>query len=272
MKEWKFKGYESTLLEALVDRTKLSREILIKLLEYGAVVRRTQGKGSWHRVRISSQKLNLQDEIQVFFEPKVINIPAFESAPPLWECEHYGVWFKPAGIMSQGTAAGDHCSLMYAVEKKGHTPYLVHRLDRETEGIMLVAYTGKAAGLLSDMFQKHEIKKTYHAIVTNRHVFSGTTGIFSDSLDGKKSETAFRIVKDLPEDRVLLELRPLTGRLHQIRRHLALNGSGVWGDPKYGKDNKNREGMKLAATGLDFLDPWKHCQRSFNKLASFAEV
>lgn len=270
MKEWKFKGHDSTLLEALTERAKLPQKTILRLLECGAVVRKINGKGAWTRTRNPLQKLQPSDEIHLSYEPRVINLPTFESNGPIWSCNHYGVWFKPAGIMSQGTAAGDHCSLLYAVEKKGHTPYLVHRLDRETEGVMLVAYSAMAAGKLSIMFQNHEIQKTYQAIIVKASVLENQSGTFNDSLDGKKAETPFRIIKRLEDDMALIELKPTTGRLHQIRRHLALNGSGVWGDPKYGEHNKNRDGMKLAATGLDFIDPWKRCQRSFSELASFA--
>lgn len=268
MREWRFTGSDETLSDALVKRTKLSPEIVSKLLAFGGVVRRAQGKGSWLRIRSGEIKLHPLDQLLVSFEPKVLTMKPFVAQDPLFESKNYGVWFKPAGVMSQGTAAGDQCSMMYAVENKGHTPFLVHRLDRETEGPMIVAYNGPAAGKLSELFQQHKIHKTYHAIVVHADSLQDD-GKFEQPLDDKPSETHYQVLKRLPENRALVELKPITGRLHQIRRHLALNGSGVWGDPKYGKDNKNREGMKLAAIGLDFFDPWDKAARSIKVLASF---
>lgn len=268
MREWKISGSEERLADALTQKTKLPLETVLQLLENGAVTFKARGKGSWRRVRDGSLQLHKLDLLQVCFDHRVLKIPAFVSAGPVWECAQYGVWSKPVGVMSQGTSAGDQASLLYAVEKFGRTPFLVHRLDRETEGIMLVAYDGKAAGVLSQMFQERLIHKTYHAIiVTSDHL--PPAGTFTQELDGKDAQTEYRILQALPDNRSLAELNPVTGRLHQIRRHLALNGSGVWGDPQYGISNKNREGMKLAAVGIDFIDPWGKKSRSFKALASF---
>lgn len=272
MKQHHLKGLEGPIALALETRLKLPAETVTKLLAFGAVVVRARGKGAHQRVRAPGHVLHPTDEVQVAHDPRVLAMPAFKAAPAIWECAHYGVWFKPAGIMSQGSPAGDHCSLMYAVEQMGRTPYLVHRLDRETEGLMLVAYNGKAAGVLSDMFQKQLIQKTYLALVAHPEALGGPEGLIDLPLDGKPSQTKFRVIKDLAANRALVELSPLTGRLHQIRRHLALMGSGVMGDPKYGVGNKNREGMKLSAISLKFFDSWSKQDRHFTFKASFAEA
>lgn len=271
MREWRLKAVKGRLGELLFQHTRLPEQTVRQLLEYGAVVWRPRGQGSWQRIRDGGQMLASLDEVVVTYEPKVLRLEPFVVAAPIFECKHYGVWYKPAGIMSQGTAAGDQRSLLYAVEKFGHAPFLVHRLDRETEGPMLVAYSAMAAGKLSQLFQDHKIQKTYHAIVVNADRFE-EAGRFSWPLDGKSAQTEYRLLERLDERLALLELKPVTGRLHQLRRHLELHGSGVWGDPKYGKDNKNREGMKLAAVGLDFVDPFTNEPRSFSTLPSFSQA
>ncbi len=255
--------------DALTARLKLPLETIEAMLAFGAVVVRFRGKGPWERVRDGRLKLNPADQVQAVHDPGVLALPAFISRAPLEENRHYGVWWKPAGIMSQGTASGDHRSMLYAVERTGRKAFPVHRLDRETEGLMLVAYTTAAAAKLSEMFQKQAVHKTYMAVVCGLPT-QATTGLFQDALDGKPAQTRYRVVRALEEGRLLVELEPLTGRLHQIRRHLALHGAGVWGDPKYGKNNKNREGMKLAATGLCFQDPWESVEKTFRAPASFA--
>jgi len=269
MKEWLFKVKEARLIDALTGQLKLPRETLERLCAMGAVQVRPQGKGAWKRVRDPQFTLKGGDELQVAYEPRVLELPAFETTGPIWECPHYGVFFKPAGIMSQGTAAGDHRSILYAVEKLGHEAYPVHRLDRETEGPMLVAYSSEGAARLSELFQQQAVKKTYQAIIVNAVRLSSQQGSFKQDLDGKKAQTDYLILENLPDGRALVELTPLTGRLHQLRRHLAMAGSGIWGDPKYGKDNKNRDGLKLAAIALEFRDPWTKENRRFHVEASF---
>jgi tRNA pseudouridine32 synthase/23S rRNA pseudouridine746 synthase len=77
----------------------------------------------------------------------------------------------------------------------------------------------------------------------------------TDSLDGKEAITHFEVLGN-GNGRSLLLINIDTGRLHQIRRHLDIIGYPVMGDPKYGKGNKNREGLQLLAKSLNFIDPW----------------
>lgn len=266
MREFRPKPLEGRLVDALKAQLSLSDETIGRLLSYGAVTLRFRGKGAWQRVRDGGVKLSPSDQILVSYEPKVLALPAYVAEAPLWESKHYGVWYKPAGVMSQGTAAGDHCSLLYAVEQLGKEPFLVHRLDRETEGIMLVAYDSRGAAALSLLFQQQKVHKTYLAIACGK---LASSGLIDQPLDGKPAQTRYEVLKELPEQRLLVKLEPLTGRLHQIRRHLAHVHAGVWGDPKYGKGNKNREGLKLAAVALKFQDPFTLEERSFEGKASF---
>jgi tRNA pseudouridine32 synthase/23S rRNA pseudouridine746 synthase len=240
------------------------------MLQTGAVTVRFRGKGPWTRVRDGRIMLDPLDEIQAVYEPRVLSMPEFSVTTAVWENNQYGVWWKPAGIMSQGTEAGDHTSIMRAVEKLGRKPYLVHRLDRETEGLIILAYTPKAAALLSDLFVKQAVHKTYWAIVSHaRYLDNEEEGKIDYKLDGKEALTHWILKETQAGDRAWLELRPATGRLHQIRRHLEMKGTPVWGDPKYGKGNKNRDGMKLASVGLSFPDPFEKVSRDFHHQASF---
>lgn len=272
MKEYRLRGptdSELRLAPWLVERTRIIPDDVQRMLDCGAVVVRFRGKGPWVRVRDGRLKLHGDDQIHATYEPSVLALPPVVAPAPLWVGPHYGVWVKPSGVMSQGTAAGDHCSLLRAVEKTGKKVFLVHRLDRETEGLILIAFTPKAAAQLSDMFQKQEIHKTYLAQAVRGDVLSRYNGLIDAALDGKKAETAFIILGPAGEGKVLVELRPLTGRLHQLRRHLALVGSGIWGDPKYGTGNKNRDGLRLAAVGLSFQDPFDGREKKFSYEPAF---
>lgn len=260
MRKFKFLGVpDKSLVELVQDKTKTSPALASKLIEYGAVKIKLRSKGSFQRIRDLKYKLHQTDLIEACIDEKVLSLRPFENPLCLFECAHYGVWFKPANIMSQGTDAGDQTSLLYGIEKMGKTPFLVHRLDRETQGPMIVAYHSKAAHQLSEIFLQNKIKKFYHALVKVQG-FIEESGVIEFPLDQKEAKTTYRVL-DRSEGRALLELELHTGRLHQIRRHLDLISTPVMGDPKYGQGNKNRNGLALAAVSIEFIDPWTREKR-----------
>jgi tRNA pseudouridine32 synthase / 23S rRNA pseudouridine746 synthase len=125
--------------------------------------------------------------------------------------------------------------------------YIVHRLDRETSGVVLFAKNAGAHRFLNERFGLREVKKTYLALVHGalhndhgtiesplREFASGRTGV--DAVRGKQSETAYRVIERM-DAFTLLEAFPLTGRRHQIRVHLYSIGHPVAGDRRYGKKN-----------------------------------
>jgi tRNA pseudouridine32 synthase/23S rRNA pseudouridine746 synthase len=119
---------------------------------------------------------------------------------------------------------------------------------------MMIAYHSKAAALLSDLFQKNQIQKEYQAIVRGE-LAAGLKETIKASLDDKEAVTHFEVIESSKSES-LLQVTIETGRLHQIRRHLDFIGYPIMGDPKYGKGNKNRDGLKLIASKLSFEDPW----------------
>lgn len=244
----------ATLLDTLIKMTNLDIEMLKDAAQKGAVWVQ-KGKGKTLRERNLSAKLLPRDSVSFFYDPKVLSIPEITSAECLFENNRYGIWYKAAGVVPQGTQTGDHASLLRFIEKKRKMEvFLVHRLDRETAGLMVFAYTSEAAAKLSDLFQKNQITKEYEAVVLGE-MEKGSKGIIDVALDEKKAITHFEVISSF-EGKSLLRVKIDTGRLHQIRRHLDHIGHPVMGDPKYGKGNKNKEGLKLLAQGLTFVDPW----------------
>lgn len=233
----------------------LPPEQLISAAEKGAVWIQRKSAGKILRIRNLSEMIAPTDTIILNYDEKVLKLPELNKVLALEENKNYGVWIKPAGIMPQGTQAGDHTSLLRAVEKlKNKEIFLVHRLDRETEGLMLLAYNSQAAAKLSEIFQKGTIKKTYQAIVRGS-LERGLTQTIDASLDGKEAVTHYEVLLS-NEKMSLIKVEIETGRLHQIRRHLDFIGYPVMGDPKYGQGNKNRAGLQLLAYSLAFHDPW----------------
>jgi len=163
---------------------------------------------------------------------------------------------KPAGLAVQG-GKGIGVSLDSLLTQSRQTrPLLVHRLDRDTSGLILVAKDKAAAAAYSLLLGGEKagghraVVKRYLAICKGRPAQG--EGIISLDLEirgmKKKSETRYRLVESFKDDFSLLELELGTGRMHQIRRHLAMTGNPVLGDDKHGDFTLNhllRKTMKL---------------------------
>ncbi len=148
-------------------------------------------------------------------------------------------------------------------------PGIVHRLDQDTSGVMVVARSARAFSWLHDQFKRRTVWKTYLALAWGR--MSDTEGKLSWPLgrhpkegsrisirarSPKKAETFFQVQRAF-KDTTLLEVKPVTGRTHQIRVHLAAAGHPVVGDPVYGRKHEPREFPRifLHAHTLSFLHP-----------------
>jgi 23S rRNA pseudouridine955/2504/2580 synthase len=166
---------------------------------------------------------------------------------------------KPAGLAVQG-GKGIGVSLdSILAQSRPQRPLLVHRLDRDTSGLILVAKNKTAAAAYSLLLGGNRADTgAGHRVVVKRYLAmckgkpAREEGIISLDLEirgmRKKSETRYRLIESFKDDFSLMELELGTGRMHQIRRHLALTGNPVLGDDKHGDFNLNhllRKTMKL---------------------------
>ncbi|WP_417578869.1 RluA family pseudouridine synthase [Nitrincola sp.] len=228
--------------------SELPKQRIKDAMSKGAVVlKRKHSK----RLRRASEKLLAGDQLLLSYDADILSRTLPEGTLCLEQRKSYSIWFKPAGVMSQGTAFGDHLALLRQVELQLNKPvFLVHRLDRETAGLMLIAHTKAAAATLSKLFQQQQINKVYQAWVAGQ---TPPQGEIVTPLDGKPASTRFkRLVYDEKLNQSHLEITIATGRTHQIRRHLAELGYPVMGDPRYGNNNKNTAGLQLKAVQLSF--------------------
>lgn len=161
---------------------------------------------------------------------------------------------KPAGLSSQGGRGQTHTldELLWAFARPGKArPRLVHRLDRGTSGVILTAKTKPAAGFLGKALMGRRVAKTYLAIVAPgapepaagtidlplRRVERGREAYMqicaADHPDAEAAVSRYRVLAR-GREAALLELEPQTGRMHQLRVHLAAIGCPIAGDPRYG--------------------------------------
>lgn len=250
---------KTSALEVLVKLSKLPPQNLTEAAEKGAVWLQ-KGKGKILRIRDLSLLLDPQDTISLFYDPRVLSLKEYIGGEAIFENSHYGIWFKPAGVVTQGSQTSDHASLMRYIEKKKEKQvYLIHRLDRETAGLVVFSYHQESAKYFSKLFADNKIQKMYQAIVLGEVPESGEIDF---SLEDKEALTLYKRVES-KNGRSLVEAELKTGRLHQIRKHFDMIGHPVMGDPKYGKGNKNRDGLKLVAYSLSFIDPFDKQRKKF---------
>ena len=239
------------LIDVLADATSLSKQVLKSALDKGCVWLKSGKK--INRVRRVKKPLKAGDEVFIYFNEKILASVA--SKPELLlDKKDYSVWFKPAGVFAQGSKWGDHCSLTRLVEKLlDRNSFLVHRLDRATSGIMIVAHTKGAARDSSKIFAERKINKTYWAIVEGK--FSADTLTIDEKIDGKTAISHLKLLT-FTNNKSLLEVRIETGRKHQIRKHLSGINYPIIGDRLYGNADKNYpEDLQLQAIKIQFTYP-----------------
>ena len=243
--------------ELLAKVTGLSKGVVKDAMRKGAVWVSRSGR-SPNRSRRETATVKVGDVVEIHYDPELLALRPPE-ARLVRDAVRWSAWAKPAGLLSQGTEFGDHASLLRQVEKAlDREVFLVHRLDREVEGLVLVAHDAAAAAALSALLREAKVVKRYRAeVIGDVAARRGGDGVIDEPVEGKAARTTFRVVARDPErDTTTLEVTIETGRHHQIRRHLDAIGHPVLGDPRYGAGNKNREGIRLAAVFLAFRDPF----------------
>jgi 23S rRNA pseudouridine1911/1915/1917 synthase len=229
--------------------------------------------------RLRPKSHRLEGGEQLVFEPpsrptSVLIPEAMELEIP-YEDEHLLVVDKPAGIVvhpapGHGEGTLVHGLLAYDVEggEEPERPGIVHRLDRDTSGLLVVARATEAHRLLQDLVRRREVTREYLALVVGKpRSRRGTIDapIGRDRHDGQRHSldtetprdavTHFEIVELLPRH-ALLRVTLETGRTHQIRVHLAAIGLPVAGDPVYGRPGElGLERQFLHAARLAFEHP-----------------
>jgi 23S rRNA pseudouridine1911/1915/1917 synthase len=246
--------------EQKVEKFRLDKKLVEKYPEYKRATLQTFIKSGYVTV---DGKVALKPNTLIEKSAEIIlNLPeeianedlkkaAIEKMRPetIYEDKKVIVLNKPSGLLSM--AKGEYCAEP-TLEDYG---LLVHRLDRDTSGVVILAKDEETQAMLRKQFQDHKAHKTYYAVVEGcpkldeamidlpiaRNIKHPTT--FIVDANGKPSQTYYKVIKK-GEKNSLVELRPTTGRTHQLRVHMNYLGTPILGDRVYGNAPADTE-MRL---------------------------
>lgn len=212
----------------------------------------------------SSYKVHVGDRIHVDLTKNKLPAPS-SKGEILYEDDEMIIWNKPAGALSERESLKKHLG-----EKTFH---LVHRLDKETTGVMVLAKTRPMQKALEELFRKREVHKVYHAIAQGQSVrhrfvvhnqlrklceYAGQA-IWGSGSSGLEAITHFKVLKK-GNKATLIECSPVTGRTHQIRVHLAEESLPIMGDAHYLRSHSfcyQAPRILLHAASVQFNHPTK---------------
>jgi len=224
--------------------TRLSRAFIHKLCDTGKVAKDGKELKAGYKVREG-------DVISVAYDEAELDVIPTIDLPVLYEDDDCIVINKPAGVLThaQGHLSNEATVATFLRDKlqdlEGARGGIVHRLDRATSGVIICAKNQAALSFLQKQFAQRKAKKSYIAITAGKPTPEEAVidmpiernpkapATFRVGANGKPSVTHYKVIKSTPKYS-LLELKPTTGRTHQLRVHLAEQGHPIVGDPLYG--------------------------------------
>ncbi len=242
----------------------LPRSYAVRLIEEGKV------SVNGDVIEKAGYKLRGANEVAVDYDPKQLDEIADIDLEILYEDDDCIVVNKPEGVLTHSKGAFNPEATVASFLRKrikdfpGERAGIVHRLDRATSGVIICAKTPEALSWLQKQFAQRRVKKTYTAVVSghlkNEHAIIDMPiernpkkpQTFRVGANGKSANTEYRVLQS-GERRQLLELKPQTGRTHQLRVHLAHLGHPIVGDALYQGEIADR--LYLHATELELTLP-----------------
>jgi 23S rRNA pseudouridine1911/1915/1917 synthase len=245
----------------LTTETDITRSKIKKLIESGNVQVNNEIKTAHYKVMADDEiKLTIPEE-KKFKKPE--DIPLNK----IYESKNYVMINKPPDLIVHPAPNQKEGTLLNGLQKEYKDPHIVHRLDKDTSGVIAVALDEKTALNLRKQFKDRTVKKVYVTIIEG--VLEEDTGEINVPIrrsrrdptkmsvgwsGARESVTRFKVLKRL-NGATLVEVYLLSGRTHQIRVHFAYYGHPVIGDTKYGKDKLGAPRQMLHAWRISFSDP-----------------
>ena len=249
----------------------VSKMFLRALIEQNAVTVNGSPKPcGYHLQQNEVVELSFDHDAQTAMTPEDLSLNVvFEDGEIIVVNKPSGMLVHPTKHVKTGTlsnALAFHCNQSTAQHQQSKIirPTLIHRLDKDTSGLLVAAKTARAARVLSEHFARKLVEKKYLAVVTGElKTDAGKIELpiarFDDEkphwrvdANGKSAETDFRVITRRA-DSILLELTPITGRTNQLRIHCAFSGFPIVGDTIYGGSESAR--LCLHAARLSFYHP-----------------
>ncbi len=249
-----------------------SRTFIQSLIQKGDIV------SGLDRIVKPHLKVKVNDEFRISLEEKKVLTLEPEALPLeiIYEDNDLAVINKPVGmVVHPAPGSKEHTlvnTLLYHFKKLSDVnlqrPGIVHRLDKETSGLLVIAKNNFSHLALIKQFAKHTIKRKYIAVVSGkmefyeniielpiqRHPLKRKSMAVGFDEKAKYAKTYYRTLKRA-KDFSLLELEPFTGRTHQLRVHLSYLGHPILGDKKYGKPPVKFDRLYLHAKSIGFTHP-----------------
>ena len=251
----------------------ISRSYLQKLIGEGLILVNQKAVKANYKVKTGDTLLvQIPEAAPVDIQPEPMDLDiVYEDSDLLIVNKPVGLVVHPAHGHYSGTLVNGllaHCTDLSGINGKMR-PGIVHRIDKDTSGLLMIAKNDLAHQHLAEQLKAHSIKRAYYALVQG--VISEPAGLVDapigrHEIDRKKMAVTFKnskearthyYVKDRFAKNTFIECRLETGRTHQIRVHMAYLGHPLVGDPLYGtrKNNLDFPGQALHAYALGFVNP-----------------
>lgn len=221
-----------------------------------------------------NERVKVGDNVKIVMPKDIPNpfiIPIKQPLKIVFEDDYFLAVIKDKGVLTHSSRSNSAVSLEQIVcgyfDKEPFTFRPINRLDRDTSGLVLIAKDMFSASMFSALMKSGEIKKTYSAVVKGKpkekHFFiekpikrqseGSMKRVCAD--DGERAKSECKFIKELCEDKSLMEITLHTGRTHQIRVHLSSIGLPLYADSLYGQKVENKT-YSLCAKKLQFTHPF----------------
>ena len=253
---------DKTAVDILGESTELTKRTIKQVMAKGAVW--LTRNNSTQRIRRADKALRPGDNLHIYFDQTILDKQP-NNALLIADERLYSIWYKPYGMLCQGSKWGDHCTINRWVEKtlKPQRPaFIVHRLDRAATGLIIIAHQKKIAAYFSNLFQCREIEKKYQAIVDG--AFPVEIKLTSE-IDNKPARSYAECIGFNPTtNQSLVDVTIDTGRKHQIRQHLSEAGFPIVGDRLYSQKGQGGDvDLCLTSCYLSFISPIDGVKKSY---------